>query len=417
MALDRTQAPRSSPITKLNLSNPKISITSNGVQILELHDESTEVIYLEIVLASGRWMEEPFGVGYYASKLLAEGTSKYSSAELALAFEVMGAHLQIAPGLDHISVRLFALKKNFSKSFDLLQHIFQEANFPEKEFEMLRDIRFQEIKNQFARNSQFATSKFQEALFGAKHPYGQISTVDNLKGITIDDVKTYAKNNLWTGPKILLVGNIKSEVDKVSNWIQKLKIDHFRLPQHQLESSKSPILINRQNSTQASVRLGSLTINKHQADIHKLSLTNMLLGGFFGSRLMKNIREKKGLTYGIYSQIAHLNNASYLMVSAEVEKGNSEQVISEIQKEIKKLQSEPPAYSELEVVCNYARGKLLSSIDSTLSLASIFKSQLLFGLTNDYQDKFLQELNEIKPQTISEMASKYMNLDQEVVVA
>ena len=132
---------------------------------------------------------------------------------------------------------------------------------------------------------------------------------------------------------------------------------------------------------------------------------------------MKNIREKKGLTYGIYSQIAHLNNASYLMVSAEVEKGNSEQVISEIQKEIKKLQSEPPAYSELEVVCNYARGKLLSSIDSTLSLASIFKSQLLFGLTNDYQDKFLQELNEIKPQTISEMASKYMNLDQEVVVA
>lgn len=417
MTLDRTQAPASSRVTELNLPEPTVFKTSNGAQILVVEDDSAEIVYLEIILESGRWMENPFGVGYYASKLLSEGTSRFSSSELAEAFEIQGSYLQISPGLDHINIRLYALKKTFRDSLALLQHIFEEATFPQSEFERMRAIRFQEIKNQHSRNNQFASAKFQEAIFGPDHPYGKISTVENLSGITRDDIVSYAQENLWTRPTIILVGKLDNEVELVTDWVDSKTLSKPNVEEQLLAPTKDPISIFRENSTQASVRLGGMAIDKRHPDFHNLSITNMMFGGFFGSRLMKNIREKKGLTYGIYSQLAHLKNASYLVISAEVEQQNSALVINEIQQELSELSNQPPSKEEVDTVLNYTRGKLLASIDSTLSLVSIFKSQLLFNLEKDHQSKFLQALDKFEPKTASDMASKYLTITNEVVVA
>jgi predicted Zn-dependent peptidase len=171
------------------------------------------------------------------------------------------------------------------------------------------------------------------------------------------------------------------------------------------------IHVNKSGAVQSAVRIGSVTINKRHPDYPGLKVLDSVLGGYFGSRLMKNIREEKGYTYGISSSISSLDLAGYKLISTEVGQINCKKAINEIYKEIRLLQNVPVGKGEMEVVRNYMSGEMVRMFDGPFALAESFRSAWEFGLDNSYYYRLAEKIKTIDPDEIMELARTYYNID------
>jgi predicted Zn-dependent peptidase len=175
---------------------------------------------------------------------------------------------------------------------------------------------------------------------------------------------------------------------------------------------KRKIHINKKGALQSAIRIGSPTINKREPDYPGLKILDSLLGGYFGSRLMKNIREEKGYSYGISSSVTSLDLSGYKVISTEVSLKNRQKTIDEIFKEIRLLQSVPVGKDELSVVRNYMSGEMVRMFDGPFALAESFKSAWEFGLNNNYYNILADKIKSIEPDEIINLARTYYNIDE-----
>ena len=190
--------------------------------------------------------------------------------------------------------------------------------------------------------------------------------------------------------------------------MQKLKIRQKSL--HGGTSGK--VSINKPGAVQTAIRIGSATINKRHPDYPGLKILDAILGGYFGSRLMKNIREEKGYTYGISSSLTSLDLSGYKVISTEVGRINTQKTIDEIYKEIRLLQTVPVGRDEMAVVRNYMSGEMVRMFDGPFALAESFRSAWEFGLDNSYYHRLAEKIITIEPDEIIELARKYYNIDE-----
>ncbi len=413
--LDRSIAPEYAELGEIKLPQPTISQLNADWEACVLHDARHAVVVIELIFANGRWWESQRGSSYFAAKMLSEGTASQSSSEISMAFARYGSYLEIIPGFDFVTVRLHALKKHFRPSMELLVHILGEPSFPDEEFETLKRIRKANLRNQLARNNQMANAQFSEALFGTHHPYGQMITPEVVDLCTKDLVQEEYRSSFFNRPKVMMSGDVDGEISWVQGLLANINTRNINNNHEALIPKSSRANIER-DGTQCSIRMGSPTINRRDEDIFKLTIATRLLGGFFGSRLMKNIREEKGLTYGIYAHLVHFARGSYWVIGSEVSKADSELAENEIRSEIAKLATDPPSDEELTLLRNYSRGKMLGEIDSPLSLASLYKAQFLLGISLDYHEQYLRELENISAKQLSEMIGKYFDTENCTVV-
>lgn len=408
--LDRTVAPAASAIVRPNLPVAEV-ITLGQLEASILSQGSQPVVLLEIVIPVGRWQETLPGLAFYTFKMITEGTKSKSAEEIASLFEYYGAHIEVTPTLDHVSVKLYVLNKFLDKVLHLFVETLTDSSFPEREFETMKQIRLEQIKQQNARNNAFANLKFREMLFGARHPYGLIIDPIMAQNITLDDVKAFSPHIL-TKPEFFVSGLV---TDDVLQTIQQA-FSHLKFtPAASMESvALTPVKkleITREDSTQASIRIGHLTIDRNHPDIHQFKVANTLLGGFFGSRLMKNIREDKGLTYGIHSGVLHMDHGSYWSISSEVLREKADLALEEIFKEITKLKTEPAENQEFEMMRNYLKGKFLSSFDSPFNSHETIKALKLANLTSNSLYEYLDVLDKIQPTDICEVMTKHISTE------
>jgi predicted Zn-dependent peptidase len=176
-------------------------------------------------------------------------------------------------------------------------------------------------------------------------------------------------------------------------------------------SAVRKVHIEKQGAVQTATRIGSRTINKRHADYPGLKVLNTLLGGYFGSRLMKNLREDKGLTYSIHSSVSSLDLSGYKLISAEVDKSRSAQAVAEIYNEIRRLQQKPAGSREIEVVRNYMAGELLRLFDGPFAMAETFKAVWEFGLDSTYFTRLKDTIQSITPDEIMKLAGQYYDIN------
>lgn len=409
--MDRTIAPAAAEIDRPNLPTFDRVHLNQDLDVIILNQGKQDVVLLELIYPIGRFEEPAPGLAFYLFKMLSEGTSKHTSEEIASAFDYYGSHLDITPTLDHVSIKLYSLTKFFPKVLELLCELLTDSTFPENEFDILKQIRVQQIKQQEAKNNLFASLKFRELLFGSEHPYGRRVTTEQAEAIKIEDLHSFKAASL-TKPLLFLTGKITdAELDILQTCFGQFKFNEdFQSQPFELQPAGST-RISKEGSNQASIRMGMISIDRKHPEIHLLKITNEILGGFFGSRLMKNIREDKGLTYGIHSSMLHLQHASYWTLSSEILIDKVDLALSEIQKELDILSNQMPSDQELAMVTNYMKGKFLSSFDSPFSSHNMIKNLALDNLSIDYFYQFFDALQEITPQDISNTAKKYLNPD------
>ncbi|HEU5147751.1 MAG TPA: pitrilysin family protein [Chryseosolibacter sp.] len=410
--LDRSVAPPFVKSSSFDLITPEEAQLSNGVHVYFVPGGSQDVLKIEFVFDAGRWFETKVAAAYFTAQLLSKGTPDKTSFDIAQIFDRYGAHLEINPGLDFASVALYALSKNLEPVLQLLMEILSTPAFPEKEFIQTRDIFLQNLKINNEKTSFVASQEFRKKLFGEEHPYGVEVEEKTAKAVAIKDLEKHFASFMHS-PKVFISGKIEP-----AN--RELMLKKFQLlrPGAKAEKDKPETSritgyrhIAKKESVQSSVRMGKPTVLRAHPDYVPLLFVSHILGGYFGSRLMKNIREEKGLTYGISASIHALRHESYLVIGADVNKENVDLTFDEIAREIKILCTHPISGDELETTRNHFIGSLQSEITTPFAHADKIKTIKLFGLEADYYQKMISRIDAMTPSIIIDTSKRYFQDD------
>ncbi len=425
MSIDRTIAPPFRVIERIHLPPVETITLKNGLPLHLVNSGEQPVVRLECIFEAGAWYETTPGASYFALKMLSEGTASHTSAEISEAFDRVGAFLELSHTSDRASVVVYCLSRFLPVVLPLVQELIAEATFPDKGWDDLRNITLQNHRVNWEKNAYRATGRFREQLFGSGHPYGRTQTEERIttleKEKAIEHYRAHICNSRY---RILLAGKIgEDEIRAVDTTLgQRVFPDSNSESVHldfgAVSDSREPVLIDRPDSIQSSIRLGKRLFTRHHPDYFKMLVTNEILGGYFGSRLMKNIREEKGLTYGISSRVNTLWHEGYFMIGTDVKKEFTQQTLDEIRKEIEILQTVPVGKEELQTVKNFMAGEFAGSLNTAFDVADRQKILILEDLPADFFDRYIEQIHATSAQEVMELAQKHLALDSlsEVVV-
>ncbi|MEQ9165400.1 MAG: pitrilysin family protein [Fulvivirga sp.] len=414
--LDRKTPPVHFQFPDITIPEPETSHLGNGMPIHVFNSTSQPVVKLEIVLRNGGSKTDvKVGTSFLISKTLQSGTKSYTAQEITNQLAEKGAFLEVSSSFDYSIVTVYSLTKHLESLLPLIYEIVYLPKFPESEIELHKNILIAGLKTQNKKSSIIASKNFRKSVLGSDSPYGKIIREDDLKSLSVNDLsETY--QNYISNIEIIINGNIFSELQSCiesyfgssaysSNILEPLSLNTFS-DQKSL-TSHFPL----ENSIQTSIRIGKRTLQKSAPDFHKLLIANHLLGGYFGSRLMSNIREEKGLTYGIYSSIVTFNDAAYFVIGSDVNGKDKELAIEEITKEIDKLKNGFNSKDELSLVKNHLLGSFQSDLSSPLSLCDKFRGIHLSNLTYKYYHNYLQEIKKFSEADLIYITKNYLNSD------
>ena len=410
--LDRTIAPPFNRTTSFELIQPEKKILKSGAELYFILGGTQEVSKVEIIFPAGRWIEKTWGASYFTSNLLSKGTRKKSSFEIVHLLDLHGAHLEIQPGLDYVSVSLYILNKNFQQAILLLLEMLTESIFPQDELDLLKSIFLQNLKVNYEKTSFQASKLVRKNLFGETHPYGKELEENDLNKVDRESLLSHYTSN-FKKATILVSG-------KVSEKNQLLVADTFsafefnpiaRKDFSNENSARTREIVTKEESVQSSIRLAKKSISKLHPDYIDALFLNHILGGYFGSRLMKNIREDKGLSYGISSSLHALKNDSYLVIGADVNRENVELTFAEIAKELKKLRNEIVDKEELDIARNHFIGSLQLEITTSFAHADKIKNIILFNLPSQYYQNMIARVDSVTAEDLVRIAGQYFAED------
>lgn len=407
--LDRTVAPPYVQDSSFSLISPRIKKLTNGVDVVYVVGGAQDVVKIDLIFKAGRWYETKWGAAYFTSHLLSKGTSTKSSFQIAQLFDLYGAHLEVSPGLDYVSLSLYSLTKNIQPVLSLLKELLLEPSFPEKELEQTISIYIQNLKVNLEKTSFLASKHFRATLFGENHPYGKELGEQEVKSITTSDLKDFFSNFLDFA--VFVSGKIDASTERfIDTTFETFRKDNqparaiLRTPSQPVHKE-----IEKEGSVQASIRLGQESVLRANPDYSKVIFASHILGGYFGSRLMKNIREEKGLTYGIYASVHPLRHAGYFVIGADVNRENITITFEEIRKELKRLRTEPVPADELLTAKNHFIGSLQSEITTPFAHADKIKTLYLSNLPADYYQQMINTIKAITTDEIISTSDKYLN--------
>lgn len=419
--LDRTHPPEFHTIEQLNIRQAQEVQTINNLPFYFVRSGTQRVLKIELILNGGSWFEQHHpGVSSITSKMLSEGTKNYSSSEISEIFDGIGAFFEIGSGSDYVTMSFYLLEKHLIKVLPVIKEILEEPVFPQSELSTIRNISSQSLKVNFQKSSFLSSKLFKQQLYGESHPYGKLVKPEDIDIIKLIDVESHYTNAIKGNILLALVsGNFS---DSTLNLLKEFFQERYLTKKtsentYSIDSAKSQYKYEeKDDAVQSSIRLGNLSLSPHHSDYFNLLVANETLGGYFGSRLMKNIREEKGLTYGIYSQIVNLNESSHLVIGADVKKDLVNQAIEEVKSEIRILRTEKVGQDELETVKNYLLGQIQSSINTPFALADKFKTIYLRGFDYSYYDKMVETIKNITSDQIMETMNDHMNEEDMYVV-
>ncbi|TAE37781.1 MAG: insulinase family protein [Runella slithyformis] len=412
MQLNRTIAPDFQTVQSVHFPAATHLLLDNGMPLYVINLGQQPVVRLEIVFEAGTWSETVAGSSFFTLKMLSEGTKSHTSAQISERFDEIGAFIDLSHSADRANLTVYGLTKHLEAILQLAQELLNEATFPENEFDTLKNVSLQNLRVNLEKNSYLATIKFRQLLFGNAHPYGRSQNEADISKLTTQHLRDFYEQSIQNQPfKVFLSGQIaQKETDLVNQYLgkQAINLTPKPAPQHQrTPPTTTSFVAEKPDAVQSSLRLGRPLFTRQHPDFYPFMVCNEVLGGYFGSRLVKNIREEKGLTYGISSGLSLLRRDGFWTVSADVKKESVELVFDEIFQEIAELQRNIVPEDELETVKNYLSGEFAGALNTPFEIADRVRLMALENLPLDFYTQHIASLRAVSAEQIRTMAQKY----------
>jgi predicted Zn-dependent peptidase len=416
MALDRTTAPNIKDAVDFDIQlKPCQKYTlDNGVEVYAFEGGAQEVMLMELVFFAGNSFETKNWIAPATNYLLKNGTSTKSAFEVNDAFEFYGAYLNRSCFNETATISLHTLTKHFGELIPMVSELVADAVFPENELDIYAKNQIQQLTLNLKKGDFIANRFIDEYLFGIDHPYGKYSSEESYNQLTRDDLVAFYNKYYKEGKCIVfMAGKFPANIESLLNkHIGTLPLNKkiIETPVHEIISAKEKKynILNDPSAVQGSIRIARHFPNRHHPDFAPAQVLNNIFGGFFGSRLMSNIREDKGYTYGIHSYLQNHIQQSAWLVSTDAGKDVCSATIEEVYKEMAILRNELVDIEELNLVKNYMLGSLLGDVDGPFQIIGRWKSYILNGLTEEYFYNTINTVRAIQPEDIKELANKYL---------
>jgi len=410
----RTAQPQSHEITTLKLIEPGHFLLDNGTPVYTIAAGTEDLIKLDLVFNAGSFYQNQPLVSNLTNKCLPEGTSGFTSKAIAETVDFYGAYLRTATDKDDARISLYCLGKYFDKLLPVLSEVAFRPLFPDDEINTIIRKSKQEYLVNMEKVKFVAQINFNGLIFGQQHPYAmQLNEVayDNLDRdqLSLFHNEFYAQRSF----KIFVSGKLPENIkDQINHYFgQHLINESFQaksIPDTKPSEQKF-CLIPKEKALQSALRIGKVLFGKRHPDYIKMKVVSTILGGYFGSRLMTNIRENKGYTYGIGSSLTSLQHGGIFTIASEVGADVRKKAVDEIFEEIEKLRTSLVPENELNLVKNYLLGSFLRSADGPFALSELVKSVVDYNFGMDYFDQFLTTTKNITTNEIRELAVKYLD--------
>ncbi|MEO6252006.1 MAG: pitrilysin family protein [Ferruginibacter sp.] len=390
----------------------------NGVPVYCIDAGAQDVIQVELVFYAGNWFEQQKNVAAATNYLLKNGTSTRSAFQLNEEFEYYGAYCNRSCYNETAVVSLSSLSKQLPFILPVVKAMITDSVFSEAELDIYKQNSKQRLQVNLQKSDFVATRLVDAYLYGEQHPYGKYSNPEDLDALNSSQLKDFFKQYYLNGQAVIFAsGKLPVDIEEqLNNAFGNLALKPFN---NQLATiSQSPStekkyrIQNDVNGVQGSIRIARPFPNRHHPDFMKVMVLNTVFGGFFGSRLMSNIREDKGYTYGIHSYVQNHIHESAWMISTEAGKDVCEATIEEVYKEMKLLREDLVDEEELLLVRNYLIGTILGDLDGPFHIMGRWKNLILNGLTDDYFYRSIETIKTISAEELRELAKKYLNPEQ-----
>lgn len=406
--IDRSQIPETRIPSKLPEISYSLRQLSNGLSVYSAQDEE-ELVRISFFFECGSLYENKSGLASALSKLILSGSKKHSAYEIEETLDFYGAYTDIDCTYSYISFTVFCVKANVNPILEFLGEVLMDVEIPEKEFRLYIDKSIENLKVNEQKTSFLARRLFHENMYGSAHPYGQSMKANDYSALTCEEIQAYYEeyfklsltqvqvNTLLNEQALLLLSRFPRGTTK------------FRAEASLLSEGGKHMEYHHPDAVQASLYLGMPCLTRQDPDYPAWSLMITLFGGYFGSRLMKNIREEKGYTYGISAGTHHLPDRSFLGIRSDVKNEAKQECVNEIFKEIERLKTTPIAEEELLTVKNYMLGSLQRSFDGSLAVGDRYRVLLDHKLPLDYYQSYSQKILHLNKEDIHTIANKYLD--------
>jgi zinc protease len=416
--IDRTIAPKiiDAVDLKLGLKPYQKYILKNGVEVYAVDAGAEEVMMVEWVYYAGDWYEEKKLVAAATNFMLKNGTSAKTAFQINEHFEYYGSYLNRAAYNETSTITLHTLTKHTNELLPVVREILTDSIFPEEELTVYKKIMQQRLSVNLLKCDFVAQRLIDAYLYGEQHPYGRFTRFEDFEALNREQLVEFYKKYYQQGKFIIFAaGKLPQNFEELLNnnfgdlSNQKPETINYSI---QPAVEKKQRLINDPNGVQGAIRIARHFPNRHHPDFLKVQMLNSLFGGFFGSRLMTNIREDKGYTYGIHSYIQnHIQQTAWL-ISTEAGRDVCEAAIKEVYHEMQTLRDEPVDEEELLLVRNYMMGSILGDLDGPFQIIARWKNIILNDLDEKYFYDSINTIKTITAEELKQLSEKYLQPDE-----
>ncbi len=420
--IDRALAPAFGQVEKIELIRAEPLILSNGLKVFSINGGEQDIVRIEFIFENINYDPKKPLQSYATNIMLNDGTSELTSSEIADKIDYYGAFLQTDYSNDQSTVTLYSLNKHLSETLPIVKAIISDSIFPQVEIDTLIRNQKQKLSVNLEKNDFLSRKIFNSVLFG-NSLYGydtRAEDYDRLTRIQLQEYFSvaYQPENCTVVVSGKITDKAMSLIDDLfgKSWSggRSVSPNTFNF----YPGAGQEHYVEKADALQSAIRLGQVAINRSHPDFPGMQVLNTVLGGYFGSRLMANIREDKGYTYGIGSALVSMKNAGYFFIASEVGADVCSPAMEEIHKEIELLKKEAISEEELDLVRNYMLGSMLGSLENAMSHADKFKNIYFSGLGYAYYENYIKTVRTIASGELIELANKYLDWEglEKVVV-
>ena len=415
MSLDRTLPPLLRPLEAFEILRPERLEMKNGMQLNVIRAGSQEVVRLDLLIGGGQWHQTQALQALFTNRMLREGTPTMTSAQIAEKLDYYGAWLDLSSSVNCGFVTLYSLNKYFPRTLAIIADMLMNPSFPEKELEVVLETNRQQFLVNSSRVEVIARKHFNRSLFGEEHPFGRFAVESDYGRITPEVLREFYRKHYHSGNCTVYVsGKVTPEIircieEHLGNvpWGEIKKVQPLDLIEPR-QTTEKHVFVEKADALQSSLKMGCFMMDRVHHDFLKARVMVTLFGGYFGSRLMSNIREDKGYTYGIGAGIVNCPGSGVLAITTEADNQYIDSIITEVYREMDKMCNDLAPQEELEMVRNYMLGDFCRSYEGPFSLSEAWIYTKTADLDDDFFVRQVDSIRSITAEEIRTLAQRYL---------
>lgn len=415
--LDRTSPPLIHS-TSFAFRKPVERTLRNGLPVSIIEAPGLGAVRIDFVFTAGQWHQARKLQALFANRMLREGCRGYSAKEFAERLDYYGAWLDLSVSMNRSFVTLYTLKKHFAETMELVQRMLTEPTYCEKQFSTVcANNKAQHLVN-LQKGDVIAMRALRRSIYGDTHPCGTQVYPEDYDTLQLTDIVDFYRQHYSSCTcRIYVSGDVDdilfAQVESLfgnEEWGVSSETKRKDERRHSEDNNSHPSSLNFQleGAAQDSIRMGTLLMDINNPDYLSMRVLSTVLGGYFGSRLMKNIREEKGYTYHIGADLVTNTSEIMFLIHCEAQAGKSGEVIDEIHREMLRLQTELISDEELHMVRNYMIGEICRNYEGAFALADAYIFMEHLGLPLTHLEQIVEATQATDAIRLQQLAQQYL---------